>query len=60
MATGAAESAERPLSHNFRLVSTSDQGGRADGAQIMVHRGFAYIGHVFSNGFTVLEGVLRS
>ncbi len=30
---------------NMRLVGHSDQGGRCDGVQIMVHRGYAYIGH---------------
>ena len=44
-----------PLAQNFRLISTSDQGGRPDGAQIMVHRGYGYIAHVFSNGFTVMD-----
>lgn len=43
------------LRRNFRLVSVSDQGGRPDGAQIMVHRGYAYIGHVFSGGVTVMD-----
>src|SRR6201996_7593104 len=40
---------------NMRLVGHSDQGGRADGVQIMVHRGYAYIGHIFSKGFSVLD-----
>jgi hypothetical protein len=40
---------------NMRLVGTSDQGGRHDGNQIMVHGGYAYIGHIFSKGFTVLD-----
>jgi len=30
---------------NMRLLGHSDQGGRPDGVQIMVHRGYAYIGH---------------
>jgi hypothetical protein len=33
----------------------SDQGGRGDGVKIMVHRGYAYIGHGYSNGITVLD-----
>ena len=37
---------------NMRLVGYCDQGGRSDGVQIMVHRGYAYIGHIFSKGFT--------
>lgn len=42
-------------SRNIKFVSHSDQGGRGDGVQIMVHRGYAYIGHAFSNGITVLD-----
>jgi len=42
-------------SRNIKFVSHSDQGGRADGVQIMVHRGYAYIGHTFSNGITVMD-----
>jgi hypothetical protein len=40
---------------NMRLIGYSDQGGRADGVQIMVERGFAYIGHMFSKGFSVVD-----
>ena len=40
---------------NMRLVGHCDQGGRPDGVQIMVHRGFAYVGHMFSKGFSVLD-----
>jgi hypothetical protein len=40
---------------NMRLIGHSDQGGRPDGVQIMVHRGFAYIGHMFSKGFSVID-----
>jgi len=36
-------------------VGHSDQGGRSDGVQVMVHRGYAYIGHTFSNGITILD-----
>ena len=42
-------------SRNVEFISHSDQGGRGDGVQIMVHRGFAYIGHGYSNGITVLD-----
>lgn len=45
----------RVLSKNVQLVSRSDQGGRPDGVQLMVHRGYAYIAHIFSNGFTVMD-----
>ncbi|MBI3433582.1 MAG: hypothetical protein HY056_00650 [Proteobacteria bacterium] len=41
--------------HNMRLIGYCDQGGRPDGVQIMVHRGHAYVGHMFSKGFTVID-----
>ena len=31
---------------NMRLIGYSDQGGRPDGNQLMVHRGYAYVGHM--------------
>lgn len=40
---------------NLKLVGYSDQGGRCDGVQIMVHQGFAYVGHIFSKGFSVID-----
>jgi hypothetical protein len=40
---------------NMRLIGHSDQGGRGDGQQIMVHGGYAYIGHVCSRGFSVVD-----
>ena len=43
---------------NMRLIGHSDQGGRPDGVQVMVHRGFAYVGHMFSKGFSVIDHVL--
>ena len=39
----------------MRIVAHCDQGGRPDGVQIMVHRGYAYIGHMFSKGFSVVD-----
>src|SRR5260221_2320304 len=48
------ESLEAPCK-NIDLVAYSDQGGRGDGVQIMVHREHAYIGHMFSNGVTVMD-----
>src|ERR1044072_1403194 len=42
-------------SRNIKYVSHSDQGGRGDGVQVMVNRGFAYVGHGFSNGITVID-----
>ncbi|MBV9756684.1 MAG: hypothetical protein JO047_06490, partial [Alphaproteobacteria bacterium] len=40
---------------NMRLLGHTDQGGRADGVQIMVNRGYAYVGHIFSKGFSVID-----
>ena len=40
---------------NMRLVGHCDQGGRPDGVQVMVHRGYAYVGHMFSKGFSVID-----
>jgi hypothetical protein len=40
---------------NMRIVGHCDQGDRPDGVQIMVHRGYAYIGHMFSKGFSVVD-----
>jgi hypothetical protein len=40
---------------NITFVSHSDMGGRGDGVQIMVHRGYAYVGHGFSNGITTID-----
>ena len=42
-------------SRNIKFLSHSDQGGRGDGVQVMVNRGFAYVGHGFSNGITVID-----
>jgi hypothetical protein len=42
-------------SPNVRLLARSDQGGRPDGTQVMVDRGHAYIGHMFSDGITVID-----
>ena len=40
---------------NMKLIGYSDQGGRPDGVQIMVNKGYAYIGHMFSKGFSVID-----
>ena len=42
-------------SRNIKFVSHTDMGGRGDGVQVMVHRGYAYVGHGFSNGITTLD-----
>jgi hypothetical protein len=40
---------------NISFVAYSDQGGRPDGVQVIVHKGFAYVGHMFSDGFSVID-----
>jgi hypothetical protein len=43
------------FAYKLRLIGHSDQAGRPDGVQLMVHRGFAYVGHMFSKGFSVID-----
>ena len=41
--------------HRMRLLGRSDQGGRPDGVQVMVAKGHAYVGHMFSDGIAVID-----
>ena len=43
------------IGHRIKHVSYSDQGGRPDAVQVMVHRRHVYVGHMFSNGLTILD-----
>jgi hypothetical protein len=43
------------IGRGIRHLSYSDQGGRPDGVQVMLHRGHLYVGHMFSDGVTVLD-----
>jgi hypothetical protein len=43
------------IGHKIRHISYSDHGGRPDGVQVMVNRKHVYVGHMFSNGITVLD-----
>src|SRR6188472_3087542 len=43
------------IGRRIRHVSYSDQGGRPDGVQIMVNRRHVYVGHMFSDGVTILD-----
>ncbi len=43
------------IGRGIRHISYSDQGGRPDGVQVMMHRGHLYVGHMFSDGVTVLD-----
>ena len=39
----------------LRLLGRTDQGGRPDGVQVMVAKSHAYVGHMFSDGITVID-----
>jgi hypothetical protein len=58
-ATGeAAQEAAIPangIGRGIRHLSYSDQGGRPDGVQVMVNRRHVYVGHMFSDGVTILD-----
>lgn len=40
---------------NIKLIGYTDQGGRPDGVQVMVNKGHAFVGHMFSKGFSVID-----
>ncbi|MEK9723643.1 MAG: hypothetical protein VW405_09195 [Rhodospirillaceae bacterium] len=41
--------------YNMKIIGHSDQGGRPDGVQLMLNKGFAITGHMFSDGFSVID-----
>ena len=43
------------IGRRIRHISYSNQGGRPDGVQVMVNRKHVYVGHMFSDGVTILE-----
>jgi hypothetical protein len=57
MALSEQPTAKLAASHskNIRFLSRCDQGGRPDGVQVIVHKGHAFIGHMFSDGFSVVD-----
>jgi hypothetical protein len=40
---------------NIRFLGRSDQGGRPDGTQVMLYKEHAIVGHMFSDGFSVID-----
>ena len=44
-----------PVTGRLRHLAYTDQGGRPDGVQVMVSRQHAFVGHMFSNGITVID-----
>src|SRR5438045_5915655 len=58
LAAGAQSEADIPpqgIGQRIRHISYSDQGGRPDAVQVMVNRRHVYVGHMFSNGLTILD-----
>lgn len=55
LAQDAAPIPPQGIGRNIRHLSYSDQGGRPDGVQLMLNRGYVYVGHMFSDGLTVLD-----
>lgn len=43
------------IAFRMRLIGHTDQGGRSDGLQVMVHRGYAYVAHPWSGGFSIID-----
>jgi len=43
------------IGRGIRHLSYSDQGGRPDGVQVMFNRNHLYVGHMFSDGVTILD-----
>src|ERR1051326_3787387 len=43
------------VGRRIRHISYSDIGGRPDSVQVMLNRNHLYVGHMFSNGLTILD-----
>jgi hypothetical protein len=43
------------IGNGIRHVAYSDIGGRPDSVQVMFNRGHVYVGHMFSDGVTILD-----
>ncbi|TMG80969.1 MAG: hypothetical protein E6H77_01595, partial [Betaproteobacteria bacterium] len=58
LGAGARSEADIPpqgIGQRIRHISYSDQGGRPDAVQVMAHKRHVYVGHMFSNGLTILD-----
>ena len=53
--SGSKTGFKTAASKNVKFLSRSDQGGRSDGVQIIVQNGHAFIGHMFSDGISVVD-----
>lgn len=43
------------MTSTIRFLGHTDQGGRPDGVQVMAAKGHVYVGHMFSDGITVID-----
>ncbi|MGI9423888.1 MAG: hypothetical protein ACR2PA_11885, partial [Hyphomicrobiaceae bacterium] len=43
------------FARNMRMIGFTDMAGRPDGVQVMVNKSHAYVGHIFSNGLSVID-----
>ena len=43
------------IGHRIRHLAYSDMGGRPDSVQVMLNRRHLYVGHMFSNGVTIVD-----
>ena len=43
------------IGQHFRHLGYSDMAGRPDSVQVMLNRQHLYVGHMFSNGVTILD-----
>ena len=60
VAQRSAKAQQRPvppegIGNGFKHLSYSDIGGRPDSVQVMRNRAHLYVGHMFSNGVTILD-----
>jgi hypothetical protein len=55
IATSISPDLRPDYARHMKLVGHSDQGGRGDGLQVMVHRGHAYVAHPWSGGFSIID-----
>ncbi len=55
LVTSARAQPKPPVTGRIRHLTYSDQGGRPDGVQVMVSRKHLFVGHMFSNGITVMD-----
>src|SRR5258708_21399488 len=50
-----AEIPRQGIGKGIKYISYSDIGGRPDSVQVMVNKKHVYVGHMFSDGVTILD-----